>query len=452
MKRKALGMAAVLVILCVGQGLFAQDENPVNENPVNVKPANEKPGLEVSGVLRTGITVHFTDRVDEGPFIYSGSNEKAEGTYFLLKASWSNRSKTFGVDSGTIFKFTSVNTVSTDQSYSLEGNIKMDNTFAWVRFLNGIFSIYGGAGEWEYGDPFKTPGPVDSNLLMEGLGMVLISQPLVKFDGHDLKLGFSVWTKGSSLTLINEAKYIFHTAYTMQDLFNVVANFAYRQYGPKGYADEEDVNAWDAQKAKDHRVNFGLNFTGLSKFGFQKMAADLEVRDLGGGRNAIRNPIQEVNASYDYLREAVVYPFYLGQAITWENFGLRLNLAFNQLLRLGDEHDDYAPALKFLFDASYRINDFVIPKAGVFYVMNSRAFGDYALDLRWNEGLDIEQCEKDTGALGFMVGFEFRPGGGSRSVIEVGYGLKKDMSKDVEATPRKSTLDHGVYASMSVSF
>ena len=436
MKKKMLIMVLALFVLCAGQIL-----------------AEEEGGFRVFGVLHTGLSVQFTDKVDDGPFIYAGSAEKSDLVYLLLKASYANTRNTFGVDTGAIIKGDGIGTSMTDQDFNINMSLKIDNTFGWLRLFDGLLTIYGGGGDWEYNDPFTTPGPVDSNLSLSGFGTMFLFEPLRATAGHDLKLGLSAWVKEGHTTLINEAKYIFSAEYILNENLRMVGGFAYRQYGPKFYADE-DAQSYDEQKAGDHRVNFGINYTGLSHLGFSKMAYDMEVRDLGGGRNSIRNWTDP----YDYQRMingdfSTVYPIYLGKSITWGTGPFTVMGSAMHLFRLGDDHRDYAPSLTLMLDTSYRLNNFIMPKLGMVYVRNSPAFGEVASDLRWNEGLNNTECEKDTGGLQVRAGVEFRVEGGlTRNVIEFGYSLKKDTSSGIVATDRNSTLDHGLYLSMSIHF
>jgi hypothetical protein len=439
MMKKTFLLLTILFLLFAGLG-FAQDDEG---------------GWNVFGVFRTGLNVQFTDRIDDGPFIYAGSNEKNDLAYLLMKLNWTNPVNTFGFETGAIFKGKGI-PVDSSGNYSIDWDLKIDNTFGWLKMFDRRLTLYGGGGEWEFNDPFKTPGPVDSNLGMDGFGMVLIGEPLLDMGFGDLKIGASVWTKEGHSTLINESKIIFHAAYR-NDFFDVVANFAYRQYGPKFYADEESIS-FNAQMAKDHRANFGINIHGLSNFGLRKIAFDAEIRDIGGGRDSIRDPIMQWGQT-----GVTVYPLYLGQAITWQdqNEFFTLRTAFKQVFRINDDfssvnfngvHLEYAPSFSFMIDTEFKINEFIVPKLGAVYIMNSDVFGSIARDLRFNEGLNSEDCLKDFSGLQVRGAVEFRIGGNPGSVLELGYTVNKNLSKDIVATARNSTLDHGLYASMTLKF
>ena len=434
MRRTGWVAALALAFVCAGNGVFAEG------------PAEQSEGstFRVFGVLHTGITMQFTDMQDDGPFIFGGSTERADPLYLLIKASWASAGNNFGIDSGVILRGSYVETNTIDQSFNVVRSIRLDNTWGWIRFLEGMFTLYGGLGEWEY--DFLTPGPIDSNLNMDGLGMVLVARPLLDMPGHDLRVGLSAFVGGGHDVLLNEGKYIFSAAYQFNDTFEVVGNFAFRQYGPRFFADPESIN-YCPQRARDHRINIGFNFLGLSHLGFSRIAMDAEMRDLGGGRTSIRDPIAE------WGREgSTVYPLFLGQRITWGSGPLNLDATFRQTIRIGDDHEDYAPALKFMLRASYALNDFIIPRIGLLYVMNSRVFGDTPGDMRFHEGLIIDECERDQAGFGFLAGVQFRPFGGDRTIIEVGYSLKMDLGRDAQPGRGRSTVDHGVYVSMSIHF
>ena len=432
--KKVLGFALALVILCAELGIFAEENG------------EDKATFKVAAAFKTGLFVRFTDMVDDGPFIYAGSMEKAEPMYLLVKGYYANAKKTAGIDSGFIFKGLNVETSSFDQNYDVTYQAKVDNTFGWLKMFNGILSLYGGYGEWEY--DFYTPAAIDSNLQMEGLGMVLVTRPFAAMtgSGHDLRIGLSAWTKGGLTTLLNEAKYIVSASYQLNDWFKIVTNFAYRQYGPKFYADEESTS-YDEQKAKDHRLNFGVNCLALSSIGFSKIAADMEVRDLGGGRSSIRDPIKQ------YGQEgSTVYPLYIGEKISWGNDAVNVNGTFQQLLRIGDDDPLYAPALSFSLTGSYKVASFFVPKLGVEYYMNSPAWKDFPSDMRFGENVNWEECVKDTSGLGAYVGAEFRIGGFTQNIIELGYTIRVDTSKDVKPDRRTSKIDHAVYASLTINY
>jgi hypothetical protein len=146
-----------------------------------------------------------------------------------------------------------------------------------------------------------------------------------------------------------------------------------------------------------------------------------------------------------------VYPLYLGETIHWANNTVDVEGSFRQLFRIGDDHPDYAPSLFFMLKASCRINDFIAPRLGVQYIINSLAW-ETETDMRFNKNLDWEDCTKDTGGLGLMAGVEFRIPGGTLNTIEAGYSLKADTSKNAAADRRNSTLDHAIYAVLKVCF
>jgi len=426
------GWIAVLVLTVVfTAGVFANEE------------AAEQQGgtFNVFGVLHAGVTVQFTDMVDEGPFIYGGSTERADPLYLLIKASWESAGGNFGIDSGLILRGSRIDTRPFDQSFDVIRSISLDNTWGWIRLPGGMFTLYGGLGEWEY--DFLTPGPVDSNLSMDGLGMVLVTRPL---SDRDLRIGLSAFVGGGHDVILNEAKYIASVAYRHNDTFELAANFAWRQYGHTFFADPEHLS-FDPQRANDHRANIGFNYIGLSRLGFSRIAVDAEIRDLGGGRTSVRDPILE------WGREgSTVYPLFLGQRITWGSGPLNLDATFRQAIRIGDDHPDYAPSLKFMLRGSYAINDFIVPKIGLLYVMNSNVFGDVPGDMRFHEGLAIDDCEKDQGGFGFLAAVEFRPFRNSRTIIEVGYSLKMDLAPGLQPERGLSTVDHGLFLSMSIHF
>ena len=459
--KRTFGFALVLVIICAGQG-FAQNLDEEKNG-----------GWNVFGAFQTGINVQFTDMIDDGPFIYAGSQEKSDAAYMLLKTNWANPSETFGFETGVIFKGSGI-TANSDGTYSIDWGIKVDNTFGWLKFLDKQLTIYGGGGEFEFGEPFKTPGPIESNLDMAGYGIILICQPLLYSEMQDLKIGASAWIKEGHTTLINEAKYIFHIAYTMNDLFAVNANFAYRQYGPKFYADEEHTSYID-QMAKDHRASIGFNFLGLSDLGLKKIALDAEIRDLGGGRTVVRDPISQWEDYQKVLKGEAdpVYPLFAGLSVNWRGMDnlLSISASAKAAIRIGDTMkyidtnqvnktdqaninkavwQEYAPSFSFMVDISYAINDFIIPKLGAVYVMNSPAFNDISRSLRFNEGLNTDECLKDTGGLQVRAGCELLAAQGG--ILELGYVINKDMSKDAVNTNINSTLDHGFYASMLIKF
>ena len=450
--RKSLQIALVLVMLCALKG-FAQEETGG--------------GWNVFGSMQTGINIQFTDMLDDGPFIYAGGQEKSEAAYMLLKINWANPTEVFGFETGAIFKGTGIS-ANIDGSYGINWNIKVDNTFGWIKFLDKRITLYGGGGEFEFGEHFKTPGPVDSNLDMAGFGAVLICQPLLGLfnDMHNLRIGASAWVKEGHQTLINEAKYIGHIAYLFEDLFTVNFNFAYRQYGPKFYADEESGDTtYNDQLAKDHRLNFGVNFIGLEEFGFRKIAVDAEFRDLGGGRTTIFDKIAQFNQNRagDYM---VIKPFHFGQTIQWIGINDKLSVtaSFKQVLYLGDDEvkiyrnandytnkvNTYAPSLSYMVDVSFKVLDYLIPKLGLVYIQNSNPFDTIASDLRFNEGLISDSCEKDTGGIQIRAAVELVVM--SKGFLELGYSINKNLTKDIVATNRQSTMDHGPYLSLKVNF
>jgi hypothetical protein len=181
----------------------------------------------------------------------------------------------------------------------------------------------------------------------------------------------------------------------------------------------------------------------LSSFGFSKLAVDFEARDLGGGRRSQRDRFA------DPLGD-VVYPLYFGEQIEWGTGALTLEGTFKQLIRLGDDHPLYAPSFYWMVKGLYKINDFIVPKLGFEYIMNSLAW-ENEIDMRFDKSLEWEDCEKDKSGLGVLAAVEFRIGGGTLNVIELGYSLKADTSTDAKPDVRTATLDQAVYAAIKIS-
>ena len=395
--KKSWSIALILAVLCVGQGIFAQEEE-------------EKPSFRLTATFRSGLFAMFTDMVDDGPYLSMGSTEESSPLYLLVKGYYVNSGKTAGIDTGFLFKSSHVD-INANRSYSTNYDVKVDNTYGWLKMLNGLFTLYAGYGEWEYA--FTSGGALDSNIGFNGLGSVLVISPLAPFtsdDLYNLRFGVSAYSTGDLGTLINEAKYIFSAQFDIKDTFRTVANFAYRQYGPKFYADKQAGSRYNEEYANDHRLNFGISYFGLNDLiGLRRIAFDMEVRNLGGGLNAVRYPLAEFNR--DDLEGMTVYPLHLGQNISWAKFGARLNFNAKQMFRLGDEHEEYAPSLSFSITAAYDVNDFITPKAGFETYINSRAWGAFPTDLRFGEGATWGGCTKNTGGIGAYGAVEFRVGG-----------------------------------------
>ncbi|GHV81819.1 hypothetical protein AGMMS49991_03770 [Spirochaetia bacterium] len=391
--------------------------------------------------LNTGLFVQFTNREDAGPFVYGASANKAVPLNLELDGYYINANGTAGITAGITLKAEDIVTGVVDQAFDITKVLAIDDVFGWAKLFNGILTLNGGVFESEL---FETPAALESHLESEGIGLSAVVAPLPARSGHDLKIGLSAFAKAGHTTLLDEGKYIISARYQKENMIMAVANFALRQYGPLQYGDKESTS-YNEQKAKDIRINLGANYLGLSSLGFAKLAFDVEARDLGGGRHSKR--------LWDLPTDpegGVVYPLYFGETIQWHNDVIDVEGSFKQLIRIGDDHKDYAPSLYFTLKGSYKVNDFVVPKLGIQYIMNSQAW-ENPTDMRFDEGLEWEDCLKDTGGLGAYVAVEFRIGGGTQHVVELGYSLKADTGKNANPDPRTSTLDQAIYASIKIS-
>ena len=432
MKRIYFMVAVLVSLLMAGQAVFAQDSN---EN---------SSGFTMTGVMTTGVFVHFTDMFDQGPFIMMMGSEGDPikfnfGTRWL--ASDGNAGLYLNVEAST-----GAITINKDQTVSVhDKKVNFGEAYGWVKGFNGLLTVYGG-----YWDPslYKTRGALDSDLNMKNTGLMFEFNPV-----PGLYLAPSVWAKKGDTTLIGEAKYMFSAKFIQEGLFETIINYAHHQLDNLGFTNEDNSSTYREQAAKDQRVNFGFNWTGFKDIGITKLAFDFEARDLGGGRKAYID-----NRTYLPAGE-VVYPLYFGQWIQWQNFGFNVNLKGYQLIRIGDGVDEvrenYAPAMRFVLDVAYAVNNYIVPKVGVGYYMNSQVWGRSTDDLRFERFTDEklsawEDCIKDTGGIGLRIGSEFRFQGNTNRFMEVGYSMKKDLTKDAEPGISVSTIDHGFYATLRI--
>ena len=427
MRRFCISLAVLFGLLLALQPVFAQE-------------TEKQSVFEVSGTMTTGIFVHFTDMIDKGPFIQV-LGEEGVPVLFEFKTRFSTPSGNAGLRFN-IEASTGDITVDKHQNASISRYINFPTAYGWLKAFKGILTVYGG-----YWDPeiYETMGPLESDLGMKNTGMIIQVQPI-----PGLTLAPSVWAKMGDSTLLKEGKYMFSASYEFRDMFKVLVNYAHYQFDNEGFTDEDNPSTYREQASKDHRINFSFNYTGLKEIaGLTKMALDFEMRDLGGGRRFY----QDTGFSPDFVPVGdVIRPLYLGQWIQWQHTGITLNLKASQLFLIGaGNYDNYAPSLRFELSGSYIIDDIFVPKAGVGFYLHSRVWDKGASDLRFGEKANWEDCKKDLMGLGARIGCEFRFLRIPSNLLELGYSLKIDLSKDAEATPAWSTYDHGFYAMLKVS-
>ena len=421
MKKLRFMVPVLTVLLVTGQAVFAQE--------------GEGKIFDVSGTLTTGLWAHFTDMIDQGPFIKAMGDEGLP-VLFEFKSRLSTPDGNAGLRLN-LEASTGDMVVDKLQNISLDKSLGIAAAYGWLKAFNGILTVYGG-----YWDPeiYETMGPLESDLGMKHTGMIAEVSPL-----PGLNVALSAWAKKGNTTLLGEGKYMFSASYEIDNMFRVLFNYAHHQFDNLGFTEEDNPNTYREQAAKDHRLNFSFNWLGFEDtLGFSKLALDFEMRDLGGGR------LSRLDHLFRPTGE-VVRPLYMGEWIQWGIGAVTVNFKAYQLFLIGDDREEYAPSLRFSLSGSYQINNYIVPKLGFAYYLNSLVWDNHASDLRFEEGVNWEDAAKDMSGLGVRLACEFRFTGLVSSFLEIGYSVKADTSKDAEAAVYKSTLDHGYYAMLKIT-
>jgi len=306
-------------------------------------------------------------------------------------------------------------------------------------------------GSWE-AEEYETPGGLSSTIGMNGAGLIMDVSPI---PGLDIML--SGWAKEGDTTLINEAQYFLTGIYQKPDLFKIMGHFATHQYGVTGFSKDSDENhygpygtsSYNEIRAKDQRIIIGGSYMGLGNYGFTKLGLDARMYNLGGARTP----------SEDGARLIKIYPFAIGQKITYKWNNLTLDARIRQSFRLGDDRYNYAPAFRFRVLATWNMDDTllgcgVIPKLGFNYFLNSDPWGDNPTDMRFDEAvLDWEQCTRENGGYGISPAVEFRVGKTHNALLELGYSLKVNTGKpdDDMLITEKSAVNHAFYIFVKVT-
>jgi len=432
------------------EDIYGMQENigRTQEN-IDRTPEAGRGRMTFSGEVSSGLAAHFNDKENGDAFIQAAGSD---GVAARIKFSgeFDGKNNNYG------FAFTLIGDVqnSADSGSLASMNLNFERALGYLKMFNGILKFTG--GYWVDPKIWESPGGIGTDLGMGGAGLMIDIAPV-----SGLNIMLSGWAKAEDTTLFQEGKYMIGADYTLQDIFRVMALFASRQYGLTGFSKFADNNddvtntygpggssTWDELAANDHRISFAVDVLALKKFGFSRLAIDTAVYNLGGGRRP----------NWDDTKLIKVTPFFLGQRIAWEWQGLGLEGRFYQRFNINDDRWNYGPSFRMRADVKYSLTDlpvgFVItPKLGFNLVVNSDAWGDNPVDMRFDESVNWEDCARGKGGWGLNPAVEFHIG--SFAALELGYSLKVNTSEEDTALPpvpvtEKSTVNHAIYLFIKV--
>jgi len=411
--------------------------------------------MTFSGEVNSGLTVHFNDKEDGDAFIQAAGPEGV-AAQVKFHGGFDGENDNYG------FAFTLVgqarNNAQADDMAAMDPNwnsnlteiLYFERALAYINMFDGMLKFTG--GYWLEPKIWESPGGLGTSLGMGGAGLMIDIDPPVP----GLTLMLSGWVKAEDATLFQEGMYMIGARKNIRQLLRVTALFASRQYGPTGFSKYADPNddvtntygpggssTYDELAANDHRVSLAAELFTLEKFGFSRFGIDAAVYNLGGGRQL----------NWDETRLIRVTPLLLGQRIAWERQGLELEGRFYQRFNINDNRWNYGPSFRMRTDIKYSFTDlpigFVItPKLGFNLVLNSDAWGDNPVDMRFDESVNWEDCTRGRSGWGLNPAAEFRVG--SFAALELGYSLKVNTSQEDTTLPpvpvtEKSTVNHAIY-------
>jgi len=414
-------------------------------------------GFVFYGDVSSGLWTHFNDKEDGDPFLQVAGND-AVPVRINFRGAYDNTDKTLGFNfnlrgqARNTFAANDKPRMDPNRNNNLTDILYFERVTVYLKMLNELLTFTGG-----YWDPedWETPGGLSTDLTMEGAGLILNVAPI-----KGLNIMASGWAKEGDTTLLGEARYIITGIYQIPDAFKIVTHFSSHPYGPLGFSKDDDrnnygggtnqdpVSSYDERKAKDQRFAFGIGFLGLQNYGFRRLGVDTRIYNLGGGNSP----------GWNGERMITIMPFFTGQRITWNWNNLELDGRFYQRFNLGDDRWNYGPSLRFRVTAQYAINNTPLgcalsPKLGFNLFVNSNPWGDNPVDMRFDEGiLNWEECTRELGGWGLRPALEFRFGGISNALLELGYSLKVNTGKpdDTVLITDKSAKNHAFYLFIKV--
>jgi len=327
---KLFGLAALLLSTIVAGGLRAQE-------------------LKFDGYVNSGLGVISTDIKDSDTVLKAfGVDSQQNGYRFRLNGSYQNEAG----KAGARLRFQSQSTLA-------NGYFSLPYAYGWVKFANDIFYAAGGIvddGTWATGDWWLYGDRIDG-----GLGALLKATPV---KGLDLGLGayvVNVQAGSNNQTLgagninfvdvrpkFGDVKYTYSAAYTLPDVFRVVATFRWKNKA--GY---------DANSAKDGYQGRDESSRLLGEVRY------LGVKDLTAVAAASFDKIEDFdNSGNIILSETFAYKL--------DSLNLGLNAAQFLYSRKADAKPDKDTGLLFNLWGSYAFGG-IIPRLDLAYFLGGQS-------------------------------------------------------------------------------